>query len=92
MPCSTIVAMVLQGQTIPVPVDTEQLAQLASATGGTAYTATSSSALTRAYKDIGRSVGYRTQLREVSAWFIGFGLLLALLAAGASLLWFARIP
>jgi Ca-activated chloride channel homolog len=44
------------------------------------------------YEDIGSSVGYRTERREVSVWFIGFGLLAALGAAAASLLWFSRLP
>jgi Ca-activated chloride channel family protein len=44
------------------------------------------------YEDIGSSVGYITERQDVSARFIGIGLILALLAAAASLLWFARIP
>ena len=41
---------------------------------------------------IGSSIGYRTERREVSTWFVGLALLAALAAAAASLRWFARLP
>jgi Ca-activated chloride channel family protein len=48
--------------------------------------------LRTAYADIGSSIGYRTEVQDVSARFIGFGLVLAALAALASMFWFARLP
>ena len=44
------------------------------------------------YADIGSSIGTRTERQEVSAWFIGAGLVVAAAAAAASLAWFSRLP
>jgi Ca-activated chloride channel family protein len=82
----------VEGRTVPVPVDSASLQQLAELTGGTAYTAETGEELSAVYDDIGSQVGMRTERQEVSAWFAGAGLLAAALAAAASLLWFARLP
>jgi Ca-activated chloride channel homolog len=81
-----------QGQTIPVPVDGPSLEKLANATGGEFYEAKSGDELKDVYKDIGSSIGYRTERHEVTSWFVGAALLAALAAAAASLRWFARLP
>jgi Ca-activated chloride channel family protein len=80
------------GYVVPVPVDGPALQRLADATGGGFYEAASGEELQAVYEDIGSSVGFRTEQQEVSVWFIGLGLLAALGAAGASLLWFSRLP
>ncbi|MDQ1670421.1 MAG: Ca-activated chloride channel [Actinomycetota bacterium] len=82
----------LQGRILRVPVDEEALAQIATETGGVAYKAASKDELKEVYADLGSSIGYRTERREVTSWFIGFGLLAALLAAAGSLAWFSRLP
>jgi Ca-activated chloride channel family protein len=82
----------VQGRAVPVPVDAPTLQQIAETTGGEFYEAASGDELQEVYSDIGSSVGYRTEKREVSVWFIGLGLLAAMAAAGASLLWFSRLP
>ena len=82
----------LQGRTITVPVDGPSLRQLAEATGGNFYEAESQDQITKVYQDIGQSIGYRLQEREITTWFIGAALIAALLAAAASLRWFARLP
>lgn len=82
----------VDGRSIPVPVDVDALAALAGATGGEAYAAASGDELATVYEDIGSSIGYRTERREVSSWFVGAALLAALLAALGSLRWFARLP
>lgn len=98
VPVSTIAygtdrgVVTVQGQPIPVPVDAPSLAALANATGGKSYTAQSGEELNGVYKDIGSQVGYVTERREVTARLAGLGLLAALAAAGASLLWTARFP
>ncbi|MFI5894499.1 VWA domain-containing protein [Actinoplanes sp. NPDC051513] len=84
-------AGVVWGNT-PVPVDGQTLQAVADATGGNYFEAGNADELRDAYADIGSSVGYRTETQDVSARFIGAGLALALLAALASLLWFARLP
>jgi Ca-activated chloride channel family protein len=76
----------------PVPVDGETLESVASATGGNYFAAGSAEELRSAYADIGSSVGFETEEQDVSARFIGIGLVLAALAAVASMFWFARLP
>jgi Ca-activated chloride channel family protein len=76
----------------PVPVDGQTLQAVADATGGNYFEAGSAAELRAAYADIGSSVGYETETQDVSARFIGVGLVLALLAALASMFWFARLP
>lgn len=75
----------------PVPVDEEVLAELAAATGGTAYSAESGDELADVYRDIGSSIGWRTEWREVTAVVAGIALVCGLLAAGLSLRWFSRL-
>lgn len=76
----------------PVPVDGRTLQTVAAATGGDYFEAGSTGELRDAYADVGSSIGYRTEVQDVSARFIGAGLVLALLTALASLFWFARLP
>lgn len=98
VPVSTIAfgtqdgTVVVDGNTIPVPVDREALKGLADDTGGRAYTAESASALSGVYSDIGSQVGTTREPREVTARFTGLGLLLAAGAAALGLLWGTRIP
>ncbi|MGH3714367.1 MAG: VWA domain-containing protein, partial [Micromonosporaceae bacterium] len=82
----------LNGQYIAVPVDSDTLRGVAEETGGDFYEAASDEELSQVYADIGSSVGYRTEWREISAWFVGFGLLAGVLVAVTSLFWFSRLP
>lgn len=84
--------IVQDGQQVPVPVDGPALERLAETTGGRYYEAASSDELQSVYEDIGSSIGYRIEEREVSAWFAGIALLFACLAGVGSLLWFSRLP
>ncbi|REE94908.1 VWA domain-containing protein [Thermomonospora umbrina] len=81
-----------EGAVVPVPVDGPALERLAQATGGRFYEAATGAELSRVYADIGSSIGYRTERREIWAWFVGGGLVLAFAAAAGSLLWFSRLP
>lgn len=81
-----------QGRSIPVPVDEESLAALADATGGQAYTASSGDELTAVYEDIGSSIGWRTEARELTPYLAALALLLMTVAGAMSLRWFARLP
>ncbi|MET7395116.1 VWA domain-containing protein [Dactylosporangium sp. NPDC005572] len=76
----------------PVPVDGQTLQAVADATGGAYFAAGNADELRAAYADIGSMVGFETEVQDVSARFIGIGLVLAVLAAAASLFWFARLP
>ncbi|HEY1177789.1 MAG TPA: VWA domain-containing protein [Phytomonospora sp.] len=82
----------IEGQVTKVPVDRKALAQLAEDTEGRYYEAVSGDELSEVYADMGSSIGYRTVAREIAQWFIGFGMLAAMAAAGMSLLWTSRIP
>jgi Ca-activated chloride channel family protein len=82
----------LNGREVGVPVDGVNLRAVAEKTGGGYHEAGSSEELRAVYDDIGSSVGYRTERRDVSARFIGLGLLVALGVAGTSLAWFSRLP
>jgi Ca-activated chloride channel family protein len=98
VPVSTIAfgtdegAIEISGTLQRVPVDRPALEQLAEATRGFFYEAASAEALKRVYEDMGSSIGYRTKAKEISQWYVGIGLLLALAAAGMSLLWTSRLP
>lgn len=80
------------GRSIPVPVDAEALRQLAEVSGGASYAAESDQELRAVYDDIGSSIGWRTEHKEITTWVIALGLLSALVAGAASLLWFSRLP
>ena len=74
-----------------VPVDEDALRQLAADTGGTAYTAESGEELRDVYADIGSSIGWRTEQREVTPYLSALGLLGVLGAGALSLRWFSRL-
>ncbi|MFI6757569.1 VWA domain-containing protein [Micromonospora sp. NPDC050417] len=80
------------GQVQRVPVDRMALAQLAETTQGFFYEAASVTELKQVYQDMGSSIGFRTEPREVTQWYAGAALLLALCAAAMSLLWTSRLP
>ncbi|MEV0162757.1 VWA domain-containing protein [Nonomuraea fuscirosea] len=82
----------LGGQEVRVPVDGPALRDLADAAGGGFYEAASGDELQAVYEDIGTSVGYRVERQEVWQWFVGAGLIFALIAAVTSMLWFSRLP
>ena len=81
-----------EGTTARVPVNKEDLADIANATGGTAYEAASLGELDRVYADIGSAVGYEVEYDEISARWTGLGLGLLLLSVIGSLGWFGRLP
>jgi Ca-activated chloride channel family protein len=82
----------IRGQLQRVPVDRLSLQQLADQTKGFFYEAASVSELKKVYQDMGSSIGHRVEPREVTQWYAGFALLLALAAAASSLLWTSRLP
>jgi Ca-activated chloride channel homolog len=84
--------VLVEGRSIPVPVNREALAAIAEATGGRAFEAATAKELRRVYADIGSSIGYRTEEREVTSWVVGLALAFALAAAAGSLLWSSRLP
>ncbi|MEO3923151.1 VWA domain-containing protein [Micromonosporaceae bacterium B7E4] len=79
------------GQVQRVPVDRLALAELAETTQGFFYEAASVNELKQVYQDMGSSIGFRTEAREITQWYAGIALLFALCAAGLSLLWTSRL-
>ena len=79
------------GYEIPVPVDSATLAELSEATGGIAYSAASSDELQEVYRDIGSSIGWRTEWREVTPFVAAIALACGIVAAGLSMRWFSRL-
>lgn len=82
----------IDGQETPVPVDLDTMRQIAESTGGKTYAASSEQELSQVYEDIGSSVGFTTEEREITDRWVGFALLAAIGAAGASLLLLGRLP
>jgi Ca-activated chloride channel family protein len=82
---------IIPGSGSRVPIDEEALRQLAETTGGTAYTADSGEELREVYADIGSSIGWRTEQREVTPYLAALGLLMAVGAGALSLRWFSRL-
>ena len=80
-----------EGETIPVPADKPTLNDLARSTGGTFHTAVSAQELQSVYKDIGSQSGYTTKRKDISWRFLAIGLIFAIGAAGASMLWSGRL-
>jgi len=80
------------GETVGVPVNKEDLAKLASATGGQTLTATTGDQLKQVYEKLGQAVSTEPVTREVTDWFTFVALLFVAVAAAGSLLWFSRLP
>jgi len=77
---------------VPVDVDREALQAVADATGGKAFSAESEGELSEVYRNIGSSIGYEEEFREVALWFVGLGMVFLFLSSALSLLWFSRLP
>ena len=77
---------------IPVPPDRDALRYIATQTGGKYFDAVTSKALQAAYDDIGTLLGKEPGKSEVTWAFVLVAGILALLAAGASLFAFSRVP
>ncbi len=81
----------LNGETVPVPVDRSTLEQIAEETGGSYSEAASAAELSEVYEDLGSQIGYTTEPKDISPWFVRGGLLAAFLGVVLSLLWTNRI-
>ncbi len=67
------------------------MAQIASDTGGRPSPPRPAGQLKSVYGQIGRAVGYDVHRHEITAWFTGIALALAMAAAMAALIWTQRI-
>jgi Ca-activated chloride channel family protein len=77
--------------TRPVPPDPQSLAQIARASGGEAFTASTASGLKAVYEKLGSQLGRRQEQRQVTSAFAGGAVALLLLGGALSLRWFGRL-
>jgi Ca-activated chloride channel family protein len=87
------ISITRHGQTTraPVPVSTQELAQIANASGGRAFTAANSADASSIYAHLAARLGHKQVKRELTAGFAGGGLVLLLLGSVLSLRWFGRL-
>lgn len=76
----------------PRPPNFDMLANIARTTGGQFFSAPTSAKLEAVYQDLGSSIFLVLEEREVTVAFVGAGLLLLLVGALFSSLWFNRFP
>jgi len=69
-----------RGQKNPVPVNKEELRNIANISGGKAYSADSLSQLREVYSGISRSVGYERQESEITEQFVGYAAIFGVVA------------
>lgn len=97
VPVSTIAfgtdngTLVIDGETVAVPVDHATLRQIALQTGGSYAAAATAGELRQAYRDLGSQIGYTSRPKDISPWFVRAGVLLALVGAVLSLIWTNRL-
>ena len=73
------------GETIAVPPDPETMREIASASGGQAFSVDDAGELSRVYERLGRQVGTKPAPREVTVVAAGFGFVLLAGAMGFGL-------
>jgi Ca-activated chloride channel family protein len=81
----------LDGETVPVPVDRATLENIADETGGSYSEAASAGELEQVYSDLGSQIGYTTEPKDISPWFVRAGVLVLLVGALMSLFWTNRL-
>jgi Ca-activated chloride channel family protein len=81
----------LDGETVPVPVDRATLENIADETGGSYSEAASAAELEQVYADLGSQIGYTTEPKDISPWFVRGGVGVLLLGALLSLFWTNRL-
>lgn len=74
-------SIMIEGSRQPVPVDYNELANVARISGGKAYRAQTAGQLKDVYRDIGSSVGKQAVPVDVSNRYVGFAAAFALLAS-----------
>jgi len=81
-----------QPVTLDVPPDTATLTQIAKITGAKSFDAPTAEDLKAVYANLESRVGYVETTQEVTVALVAAGLILVVIGAGASALWFGRLP
>jgi Ca-activated chloride channel homolog len=82
----------IQGEEIPVPADPDEMAKIASGSGGKSFTAKSGNELNSIYARIRNSIGFDSVKHDITRWFVAFGFILLLVTSAAGLYWMQRVP
>ncbi len=77
--------------TVYVPPSPQELEQVASLSGGRAFTAADTAGLSAVYAHLAAELGHKHVKHEITASFAGGGLVLLLLGSVLSLRWFGRL-
>ena len=81
----------VKGESVSVPVDPTAMAKIADDTGGRTFTAANAGELKSVYSELQKAIGFDVRTTDISAWFTVIGLVLAVGAAIAAMLWTERI-
>lgn len=84
--------IITQGQAVPVPVEIQQLKDIADISGGKAYTAESAKDLKDAYQEVDTTLSYRTEEGDATSSYVPYLVILALVSTGAGLVVATRWP
>ena len=85
-------SIVVNDETIPVPLDTDAMQQIAEISGGDFHTAASTDELKSVYAQLGEQIGYEIKQQDVSRPWMIAGTVLVIIGAAAALAFSARIP
>jgi Ca-activated chloride channel homolog len=90
---SGTIAIKKNGQTVnsPVPVSSQELAEIAQSSGGKAFTAADSSKASAVYAHLAVALGHKKVKQEITADVAGGGLVLLVVGGAMTLMWFGRI-
>ena len=78
-------------KSVPVPVEREQLGQIARLSGGRAFTASDDAGLSAAYQRLAARLGTKHVKQEITTSFAGLALALLALGSVLTLRWFGRL-
>ncbi len=77
--------------TVPVPVESRELAEVAQLSGGRTYTAADAGHLSAIYRQLSARLSHRSERRDLTSYFLGAALGALLLGSALSLAWFGRL-
>jgi len=77
--------------TVYVPPSPQELAQIATVSGGKAFTASDTAGLRAVYARLAAKLGHKTVKQQITSSFAGVGLVLLLVGSVLTLRWFGRL-